>query len=34
MTAGQLQKAKRKFIGQIALSEENRMSMIIAAAKM
>lgn len=33
MTAGQLQKAKRKFIGQIALSEENRMSMIIAAAK-
>ncbi|MGJ1322115.1 M16 family metallopeptidase [Sphingobacterium faecium] len=33
MTSGQLQKAKRKFIGQIALSEENRMSMIIAAAK-
>ena len=33
MSAVQLQKAKRKFIGQIALSEENRMSMIIAAAK-
>ncbi|WP_437920141.1 M16 family metallopeptidase [Sphingobacterium sp. LRF_L2] len=30
---GQLQKAKHKFKGQIALAEENRMSMIIAVAK-
>ncbi|MBP3943502.1 insulinase family protein [Sphingobacteriaceae bacterium WQ 2009] len=29
----QLQKTKQKFIGQIALAEESRMSMIIAAAK-
>ncbi|MDR2271278.1 MAG: insulinase family protein [Sphingobacterium sp.] len=28
-----LKKAKQKFIGQIALTEENRMSMIISAAK-
>jgi len=29
----QLQRAKQKFKGQIALAEENRMSMIIAEAK-
>jgi predicted Zn-dependent peptidase len=28
-----VKKAKQKFIGQIALTEENRMSMIISAAK-
>lgn len=33
VTEGQLQKAKNKFKGQIALAEENRMSMIIAVAK-
>ncbi|MGJ1433391.1 M16 family metallopeptidase [Sphingobacterium spiritivorum] len=33
LTATQLQKAKNKFKGQIALAEENRMSMIIAVAK-
>lgn len=33
LTAAQLQKAKNKFKGQIALAEENRMSMIIAVAK-
>jgi len=29
----QLQKAKNKFIGQIALSEENRIGLIISMAK-
>lgn len=33
ISTGQLQKAKHKFKGQIALAEENRMSMIIAEAK-
>jgi len=33
LSAGQLQKSKDKFKGQIALAEENRMSMIIAVAK-
>ncbi len=33
VTEGQLQKAKNKFKGQIALAEENRMSMIIAVSK-
>lgn len=33
ISASQLQKTKQKFIGQIALAEESRMSMIIAAAK-
>lgn len=33
LTANQLNKAKQKFKGQIALAEENRMSMIIAEAK-
>ena len=32
-SANQLKKAKEKFKGQIALAEENRMSMIIAEAK-
>jgi predicted Zn-dependent peptidase len=29
----QLQQAKQKFVGQIALAEENRMSLIISMAK-
>lgn len=33
LSAIKLKKAKQKFIGQIALTEENRMSMIISAAK-
>jgi predicted Zn-dependent peptidase len=33
LTEIQLQKAKNKFIGQIALGEENRMGLIIAMAK-
>lgn len=33
VTAGQLQRAKNKFKGQIALAEESRMSMIIAESK-
>ncbi|WP_133641969.1 M16 family metallopeptidase [Sphingobacterium paludis] len=33
VSEGQLQKAKNKFKGQIALAEENRMSMIIAVSK-
>ncbi|NQD69408.1 insulinase family protein [Sphingobacterium shayense] len=33
VSEGQLKKAKHKFKGQIALAEESRMSMIIAAAK-
>jgi predicted Zn-dependent peptidase len=33
MTAIQLQKAKNKFIGQIALGEENRIGLIISMAK-
>ncbi|HLT85991.1 MAG TPA: insulinase family protein, partial [Sphingobacterium sp.] len=33
VSENQLQKAKNKFKGQIALAEENRMSMIIAEAK-
>lgn len=33
LTAIQLQKAKQKFIGQIALGEENRIGLIIAMAK-
>ncbi|WP_270088765.1 M16 family metallopeptidase [Sphingobacterium sp. SYP-B4668] len=33
LSASQLQKSKDKFKGQIALAEENRMSMIIAVAK-
>ncbi len=33
ISASQLQKTKQKFVGQIALAEESRMSMIIAAAK-
>ena len=33
MTEIQLQKAKNKFIGQIALGEENRIGLIISMAK-
>ncbi|MDM1296773.1 insulinase family protein [Sphingobacterium sp. N143] len=33
LSDAKLKKAKQKFIGQIALTEENRMSMIISAAK-
>ena len=33
ISAYQLKQAKQKFKGQIALAEENRMSMIIAEAK-
>ena len=33
LTEIQLQKAKNKFIGQIALGEENRMGLIISMAK-